>query len=215
MIRNRWGRHRLSVVTLCILAAVLLACGAKEHGPWSETFDETGDWQLSADAAASVAVAEGVLRVHVFEVGQVAWAAAGRTYGDFRLSVEATQVSGPDDNEYGVLVRMAGDQQFYVFSISGDGYARAAWYNSGSWKLLGTDWMSSEAIQQGAATNVLAVEARGATFVFSVNGTQVMQVEDAQLVKGDIGLYAGAFNEADVVIDFDNLEVQPLQEATE
>lgn len=205
------GGRRWLAAALLFLAAVLCACGAEEHGPWKEPFDDAGNWQLSADAAASVAVADGVLRIHVFELGQVAWAAASRTYSDFHLTVEATQVSGPDDNEYGVLVRMAGDQQFYVFSISGDGYARAAWYSSGSWNLLGQDWMPSDTIRQGAATNVLEVEARGATFIFSVNGTQVLQVEDAQLTKGDIGLYAGAFNEANVVVDFDNLEVKPLQ----
>lgn len=211
MICNRGRRRWLLAVTLCVLAVMLLACESREHGHWNETFDDAGDWQLSADAAASVAVTDGVLRIHIFEVGQVAWAAASRNYSDFHLTVEATQVSGPDDNEYGVLARMAGDQQFYVFSISGDGYARAAQYSSGSWNLLGSDWMPSDAIHQGAATNVLELEARGATFVFSVNGTQVLQVEDAELVKGDIGLYAGAFNEADVVVDFDNLEVQPLQ----
>ena len=210
MIRSLGWRSWLVGAMLCVLVTTLLACEAAEHGPWTETFDDAGDWQLSADAAASVAVTDGVLRIHVFELGQVAWAAASRTYSDFHLTVEATQVSGPDDNEYGVLVRMAGDQQFYVFSISGDGYARAAWYSSGSWNLLGPDWMPSDAIHQGAATNVLEVEARGATFVFSVNGTPVLQVEDVQLTKGDVGLYAGAFNEADVVIDFDNLEVQPL-----
>lgn len=205
----KWRRWRVGV-GLCVLAAALLACGAQNYGPWTESFDEAGDWKLSADAAATVSVANGALRIHVFELGQVAWASAGRDYSDFRLTVEATQVSGPDDNEYGVLVRMAGDQQFYVFSISGDGYARIARYSDGTWNLLGSDWMPSDAIHQGAATNVLEVEARGAMFVFSVNGTQVLQAEDAQLAKGDIGLYAGAFNEADVVIDFDNLEVEPL-----
>lgn len=211
MTRNgKWRRWPVSAV-LCVLVAVLLACGARDHGPWTEAFDDAGDWQVSADSAASVTVADGVLRIHVFELGQVAWVAAGRTYSDFRLTVEATQVSGPDDNEYGVLTRMAGDQQFYVFSISGDGYARIARYSNGSWSILGPDWVQSDTIHQGAATNVLEVEARGATLVFSVNGTQVLQVEDAQLAKGDIGLYAGAFNEANVVIDFDDLEVQPLQ----
>ena len=206
-----WRRWLVGAVLLCVLAATLFACGAKEHGPWKEPFDDAGDWKLSSDAAATVSVTDGVLRVHVFELGQVAWASAGRTYSDFRLTVEATQVSGPDDNEYGVLVRMAGDQQFYVFSISGDGYARIARYNDGLWNILGPDWKLSDAIHQGAATNVLEVEARGATFIFSVNGAQVLQVEDAQLAKGDIGLYGGGFNEANVVIDFDNMEVEPLQ----
>lgn len=211
MIQSGKWRCWLVGAVLCVLSAALFACGAREHGAWNETFDDAGDWQLSADAAASVAVMDGALRVHVFELGQVAWAAAGRTYSDFRLTVEATQASGPDDNEYGVLIRMAGDKQFYVFSISGDGYARIARYNNGSWSILGPDWVESAAIHQGAATNVLEIEARGTTFMFNVNGTQVLQVEDAQLAKGDIGLYAGAFNEADVVIDFDNLEVEPLQ----
>ena len=209
MQNSKWQRWPVGAI-LCVLVAVLLACGAREHGPWTEAFDNAGDWQVSADAAASVTVADGVLRVHVFELGQVAWAAAGRTYSDFRLSVEATQVSGPDDNEYGVLVRMAGDKSFYAFSISGDGYARAAYYNDGSWRILGSDWTQNDAIHQGAATNVLEVEARGATFVFHVNGVQVLQVEDTRLAKGDVGFYAGAFDEANVVVDFDNLEVQPL-----
>ncbi len=211
MMQNDTWRRWIVGAILCVFAVALPACGARDHGPWVEPFDDAGDWQLSADAAASVAVADGALRVHVFELGQVAWAAAGRTYSDFHLIVEATQVSGPDDNEYGVLTRMAGDKQFYVFSISGDGYARIARYDNGSWTVLGPDWVKSDAVHQGTTTNVLEVEARGGIFVFSVNGTQVLQAEDAQLAKGDIGLYAGAFNEADVVIDFDNLEVEPLQ----
>ncbi len=153
---------------------------------------------------------DGALRVHVFEVGQVAWASAGRTYGNFRLTVEATQVSGPADNEYGVLVRMQDDQHFYAFSISGDGYVRAARYNGASWIILGPDWSESDAVHQGEATNILEVEATGATFVFRVNGVQVLQIEDATYAKGDIGLYAGTFSEGDVVITFDKLEVEPL-----
>lgn len=207
---KRAPRRWLVAVTLCGLLTVLLACSARDHGPWTEPFDAAGDWKLSADAAAAVSVEDGALRVHVIEIGQVAWASASRVYSNFHLTVEATQVSGPDDNEYGVLVRMQDDQHFYAFSISGDGYARAARYNGAAWVVLGPDWTPSEAIHQGAATNVLAVEAAGATLIFRVNGVNVIQIEDTTHPKGDIGLYAGAFNEGGVVITFDNLEVEPL-----
>ena len=59
---------------------------------------------------------------------------------------------------------------------------------------------------------MLEVEAVGAQLTFRVNGEQVLQVEDTTLTKGDVGFYAGAFSEGDVVIAFDNLEVEPCHE---
>lgn len=202
-------KRRWCEVGLWMLIVLLAACASQDGGAWTETFDAPGNWHLSSDAAADVNVIDGQLRIHIAEAGQVAWASAGRSYGDFRLSVEATQVSGPADNEYGVLVRLGDDQHFYAFSISGDGYVRAARYNGTSWTVMGPDWQPNDAVRQGEATNGLEVEARGTTFTFRVNGEQVLAVEDATYTKGDVGLYAGAFSEGDVVIAFDNLEVKP------
>lgn len=195
---------------VAVLLALALAACAPQEARWLETFDGPGDWHLSSDATADVAVEDGQLRIHVLEEGQVAWASIERVYSDFKLKVEATQISGPIDNEYGVLVRMDGDQRFYAFSISGDGYVRIARYETDAWEILGPDWQPSDAVNQGNATNVLEVEAAGAQLTFRVNGEQVLQVEDAAYAKGSIGLYAGAFSEGDVVVAFDNLEVEPL-----
>ena len=44
-------------------------------------------------------------------------------YSDFILEVDATQVSGPDNNTYGVIFRYGLDaNEFYTFLISGDGF---------------------------------------------------------------------------------------------
>jgi hypothetical protein len=168
---------------------------------------------VGSDAIADVSVAEGRLLIHVFEPGQVAWASTLREWGDVRLEVTATQVAGPMDNEYGVLLRMDGDQHFYAFSISGDGYARAARYDEGGWTLLGSDWTSSEAIHQGEASNLLVVVAQGDAFEFLVNDQSIIQVqadEGAALESGNVGLYAGAFGTGDVVVAFDDLHITPL-----
>jgi len=201
-----------------LLVLFIAACGASDQ-VWHEPFDAVGTWQLSSDAAADVAIAEGQLTIHVFEPGQIAWASAGRAFGDFTLTVQTTQVSGPADNEYGVLVRMQEDAQFYAFSISGDGYVRAAAYDEASgWQVLGQDWFLSEGVNSGANTNILEVEARSTHYVFRVNKQEVLRVEtgameNSPLKKGDIGLYAGAFSEADVWIAFDALVVKPLPES--
>lgn len=205
-MRPRVVRQVVLGATLTLLAA----CAGPAREPWVETFAEPGDWHLSSDATAEVAVTEGRLLIHVSEPGQVAWTSAGRTFGDLRLTVTASQVSGPLDNEYGVLLRMEDDERFYAFSISGDGYVRAALYEEDTWTVLGPDWQRSDAVHQGMATNLLEVEAQGPAFTFRVNGTEVLRIEDRTYARGDVGLYAGAFNTPDVVIAFDDLNVQPL-----
>jgi hypothetical protein len=199
------------------MAIALLGVGCRPatlREPWVESFDTVGEWQFNSDATADVEVADGVLSIHVLLPEQVAWAAAGRTFTDFRLRVEATPVGGPLDNEYGVLIRMHENEQFYAFSVSADGYVRVARYNAAelerTWTPLDSDWTLNPAVLQGEATNVLTVEAQGPRFTFWVNDELVAEVEDETLAKGDIGLYAGAFSEPGVHVHFDTLRVEPL-----
>ena len=195
---------RLLVVALVVF---LVACGG-EQLPWSDDFsDPAGGWQAESDASAEVGCYEGVMRLLVKVPNRLAWASAGREFSDFRLAVEATQVAGPDDNEYGVLVRMRDADHFYRFSISGDGYYLVSKYDGGAWEVLNGDWTSSAAIHLGAVTNLLEVVCRGATMTFLVNGVTLTQVEDGSYSRGDIGLYAGSFFEPGVEIHFDNLTV--------
>ncbi|MFP4394724.1 MAG: family 16 glycoside hydrolase [Anaerolineales bacterium] len=206
MCKMRWQYVALMLGAVLMLAA----CGGGAKEPWTDTFDDEEGWELSSDAVADVTMADGKMQIHILLPGQVAWASAGRSFRDARIAVDATQVAGPLDNEYGVLLRMQGDDAFYAFSVSGDGYVRVARYQDEAWTVLGSDWTASEAVHQGAATNHLEIAAQGANFTFSVNGEQVAQVEDDALRRGDVGLYAGAFGEGGVVIAFDDLTVTPL-----
>ncbi len=195
---------RLLVVALVVF---LVACGGDQL-PWSDDFsDPAGGWQAESDASAEVGCYEGVMRLLVKVPNRLAWASAGREFSDFRLAVEATQVAGPDDNEYGVLVRMRDADHFYRFSISGDGYYLVSKYDGGAWEVLNGDWTSSDAIHLGAVTNLLEIVCRGVTMTFLVNGVTLTQVEDSSYSRGDIGLYAGSFFEPGVEIHFDNLTV--------
>jgi len=206
----RSGRQWLGAV-LVALAALLAACGG-EQLPWSDDFsDPASGWQAETDASAEVGYHDGVMRILVKAPNRLAWASAGREFASFRLAVEATQVAGPDDNEYGVLVRMKDADHFYRFSISGDGYYQVGKYD-GEWEVL-VDWSlpPSGAIHMGAATNLLEVVCQGATMIFLVNGVQLAQVEDSSYFRGDVGLYAGSFFEfvePGVEVHFDNLRVE-------
>ncbi len=199
---------RWLLMPLLALVALLVACGVEESA-WADDFsDPASGWQAESDTSAEVGYHEGVMRLLVRASNQLAWASAGRDFSDFRLAVDATHVAGPDDNEYGVLVRMRDADHFYRFSISGDGYYAVSKYDGGEWVALGGDWTPSEAIRLGAVANHLEVVCQGATMTFAVNGVQLAQVEDSSYSRGDIGLYAGTFFEPDVEVQFDNLRVE-------
>ncbi|MGC9468639.1 MAG: family 16 glycoside hydrolase [Anaerolineae bacterium] len=210
--RLRTPKLAWTLPALIVAILALVGCAASQtQAEWNVAFDSAEGWVLSSDAVADIEVRDGVMRIHVLEPGQVAWATSEQTWQDLRVRVDAMQVSGPHDNEYGILLRMDDDRSFYAFSVSGDGYVRAARYESGSWMVLGPDWTPSDAVNQGEATNVLEVVARGTSFEFRVNDQVLLQVEDDVLNAGSVGLYAGAFGEGDVVVAFDNLSVVPVE----
>jgi len=195
---------RLLVVALVVL---LVACGGGQL-PWSDDFsDPASGWQAESDASAEVGYYEGVMRLLVKVPNRLAWASAGREFSDFHLAVEATQVAGPDDNEYGILVRVRDADHFYRFSISGDGYYQVSKYDGEEWVVLSGDWTPSDAIQMGVATNLLEVVCQGTTMTFLANGVTLTQVEDRSYPRGDVGLYAGSFFEPGVEVHFDDLIV--------
>ncbi len=176
--------------------------------PWSDDFSDTASgWQVESDTTAEVAYRDGKMYILVKETNRLAWAFAGHEFSDFRLTVEATQAAGPDDNMYGVLARIRDRENFYRFSISGDGYYMVDKRIGGEWKLLTPEWPESDAIHTGNATNLLEVVCQGETMVFLVNGVQLAQVQDTDHREGDIGLYAGTFYEPGVEIHFDNLSI--------
>ncbi len=215
--RRAGSRLGLSVVVGLVLCAVLLtavACagepGSSEPGMWKTSFDEAEGWNLSSDPVADVTVADGVLKVHVIAPAQIAWATSSSMWQDCRIAVNATQVAGPVDNEYGILLHMDDDRSFTAFSVSGDGYVRAAHYADGIWSILGSDWAPNEAINVGAATNHLEVVAQNAQLEFWVNDELVLKLDDPDVRSGPIGLYAGAFSEGGVEVTFDDLSVSDI-----
>ncbi|MCP4707886.1 MAG: hypothetical protein GY869_04610, partial [Planctomycetes bacterium] len=68
-------------------------------------------------------------------------------------------------------------------------------------------WQESEVIRQGNDRNTLRVEAIGPNFSFYINDELVDAAIDSEFSQGDIGLMAGAYEQAGVHIAFDNLQV--------
>ena len=134
-----------------------------------------------------------------------------RSFSDFVMEVEATQEGGPDDNDYGVILRRVDQDNYYRFKISGTGdYGFDKWEDSGWIDII--PWTRSNAINTGEATNVIKVECNGDKFTFYVNDIKLGDCTDNSFASGKIGLEAGTYDTANVHVSFDNFKVWAIDD---
>jgi hypothetical protein len=201
--------------TLFILfILVLSACGpALTPLPFTDDFSTPDNgWKTASDSAIKISRQDGALHFTIDDLDTIAWSTpTDKRFGDFVLDVDATQVDGPNDNTYGVIFRYQDDRNFYRLDISGDGYFAVFKRKGGVWTKV-QDYVETQAVRQGQATNHLQVIATGSQFTFNVNGETVKTFSDGDFSSGNIGVTAGTlFDNAGVHIAFDNLEVSEVK----
>ena len=177
--------------------------------------DPSSGWDVFNEDDTLAEYSDGEYRVGVYQTDYMAWGnpSAAPELTDFRVEVDARQAEGPLDNNLGLLIRyQASGDDFYWFEISGDGYYSVDLRQGGEWTTL-VDWEASDAIFQGiGSVNRLKVICAGNHFSFYVNDTLLTEISDDTFSSGSIGLAVGTFDEAGVVVYFDNVSVYPLQE---
>ncbi len=169
-------------------------------------------WLTEIAPEAEKAYEAGEFRIALYQREFSAWTfpQPPRDLADFAIEVDARRVSGPSDNEFGVLTRYQdATDEFYLFAISSDGTYAVQKYRGDKWYHL-AQWTASDAVKQGEAVNRLRVTCQGSKLRFYVNGESLVQVEDASFRAGSIGLLASSGDRGGVVIAFDNLRVHAL-----
>jgi hypothetical protein len=183
---------------------------------YQDDFGDAGSgWDVYDEDDTWAGYWEGEYRLAVNQDSYMAWANPDfqDMPADFEVEVEARQVEGPLDNNFGLLVRYdPASDDFYWFQISGDGYYSVDLRRGENWVTV-VEWEESDAINQGLdATNHVKVTGSGSRFDFYVNDTYLTDVFDDTLLSGTIGLAVGTFDEPGVVVHFDNIRVFALQE---
>ena len=174
--------------------------------------DLHNNWLSEVTEQAEKGYEDGEFRLTVYQPEYSTWSYPDppRDFADFALEVDARRVSGPLDNEFGVLVRYQPEtDEFYLFAISSNGFYSVQKYQANEWQKL-VDWTESTAILQGEAVNRLRVTGQGDKMRFFVNGEPLTQVEDASFRSGSVGLLASTNEKGGVAVAFDNLRVRSL-----
>lgn len=176
-------------------------------------------WVLYNRGGTTASIEDGGLRISTNQPGQIWWTNPNQSFDDAIISVETRQLSGPDNNAYGIMCRYQNETNFYTFLISGDGYYAIGKYQSGADQityLSGIDpnnpadnggYVFSEAIKQGVETNQLRASCMGNELSLAVNGIPMETVTDPTFVTGDIGMGVSTLEQGTAVIEFNNLRV--------
>jgi hypothetical protein len=192
-----------------ILLALTSACAPSAASPFADSFDDArNNWTLASNNQADILIEGGQLRIIVKQPDSLAWSiATGKTFDNLTLDVDAAPLAGPEDNDYGVIVRHVDDENFYRFEISGDGYFNVQKRVKGKWEKLIADWTPSESIHKGQAANHLRVVCAGSSLMFYVNQVQLIQIADNSFARGQVGLFVGTLAQPGAQVAFDNLSV--------
>lgn len=215
---QKWLTLLLSFTGLLLLAACTI--GTPTADPCNENGallrdDFNGEqncgWREYNQGGAVVAISDGTLNISTSQTGQIWWTNVRRDFNDVIISVEARQTSGPNNNAYGILCRYQDENNFYVFLISGDGFYAVGKYETGKDQITylteNEEYVFSEVINQGVATNLLRVSCVGNELSLSVNGLPLITVTDTSFAGGDVGLGVSTLEPGTAVVQFDDLLV--------
>lgn len=210
------------VFLLCAIALLCAACQAAPSAGAAATL-QSGDilfkddfsnknsgWGLwNRDGALVEYHPSGGLRILVTESQYDFWSVTGRKFLDVQIEVDATMIGGPQDNDFGIICRYQDESNFYMMVISSDGYYGIAKMKDGQYRMIGAEQLQySTAIAQGQSVNRLRGDCVGERLVLYVNDQKLMETTDADFSGGDVGLLAGAYDEPNVDILFDNFVVK-------
>lgn len=186
---------------------VVLPVGSPGDVLYQEEFeDNTTGWARVSNENGIMDYDGGGYRMLVRQPKLNMWSTSEQNFGDVRIEVDVIKLNGPDENRMGLMCRYErGD--YYFFIISNDGYYTIGKFMGGLTLLLGqSEMQASETIQAGAS-NHLRADCIGNALTFYINYTQVATAQDTDLPNGDVGVLAGAFNEAGVDVLFDHFVV--------
>lgn len=176
-----------------------------------DNFGDEGAWILSQKAGASARLGKNELTLALSQA---------RVYinslrrepqlSDFYLEISANPSLCRNQDEYGLILRAASEQDFYRFGVTCDGRTRLDRLYRGQ-ASSPQPWLESGAIPIGAPSVLrLAVWASGAEMRFFVNDELLFSVRDGAIPSGTLGVFARAASDEPLTVNFSNLSIWEL-----
>jgi serine/threonine protein kinase len=104
------------------------------------------------------------------------------------VSVKVRQISGIDNQFYGIVIRALNNQSYYVFGISASQQWTFVRVTSGGHTPVVAPKTDIHIARGRNASNTITVRMRGSHFIFYANGVVIGQADDSTYTSGSVGL---------------------------
>jgi hypothetical protein len=179
----------------------------------ADDFSDGASWSLGRTSAGGAALGKNELTIALSEPGAYAYSVRGQpVLSDFYLEITASPTLCRGTDEYGLLLRLNSDVDFYRFSLSCDGQVRLDKLAGGA-ASSPQPWTLSGSVPPGAPSiSRLAVWAKGREMRFFVNEEYQFTVSDPTLAEGSLGVFARSDGDNAVTVSFSDLVVREINE---
>lgn len=204
---------------LLFVGTIVSGCGANNLVPntalanvpsllYEDDFSNPGSgWEVSSLGGLKDYY-QGTYHIKIVDPNIFSWSVIRQSFGDVSIETDMAFTGSADIAEMGVICRMQNNQDFYFFTLRSDGaYAVFKMYQGNEFFIGMEGYQFAEAIQTGLATNHIQAVCKGQELSLYANDTHLVTVEDSSYQVGDVGVLAGAFDQTDVNIFFDNFSV--------
>ncbi len=165
----------------------------------------TSDLDVSEDKTSRLAYEGGAYVIELKRPQAIAWSLVDGSYKDVSVEVDAVMLPGSDNVAAGLIFQYRANYDFYLYSVTNDGYYTLKSMKDGAWFPL-IDATQSDKIRAGR--NTLRVETHGDRIALYVNGALLEETTDGALGAGEVGLAASTFINGTGAISFDNLLIK-------
>ena len=174
-----------------------------------------GEWDSESTDETIYDFVDGAFYFRVIPTDWVSYSQTDTVYTDFLAEVDTEHSFGPVSVEYGLYFRNVDGSNYYYFGISANGQFNLWKRIDGEWEEILT-WTESAALETGeGAYNRIGVLAEGSSITLLANDVVLAEVEDDSIAAGALGLFVRTYDEEDVEIAFDNVEVWELAASQE
>ena len=157
------------------------------------------------DASSRYAYEDGAYVIEVKEAEKIVWAQVDGTYSNARFVVDTEIPPGADVAAAGLIFHYQDADNFYLFSVSNDGYYALEVLEGNAWTVL-IDWTQSDAVD--AVRNRMRVETNGDSITLYVNDELLETTSDGTFTQGEAALAVSSLKDSTAEVRFDNLLIE-------
>lgn len=201
---------------IAITALFLTACGAKTADGKTVYFqddfsDAESGWSRASDADGLTDYEQDGYRIFVDTANMSFMSTIEHgEQTDVSIEADARKVGGSDVNEFGLICRYGLLDTFYAGVVTSDGYYALLEKDliTEEIQILGSgEFVRTDLVNTGSATNHLRLDCVGTTISFYINGELAEEVTDETQTDGYSGFYVGTYEDGGTDVVFDNFVV--------